>query len=47
MRSVCRRTESPTVPAKGNALDNAMQRLGPEALGLGGALRPRPRPPYI
>ena len=38
---------SPTVPAKGNALDNAMQRLGPEALGLGGALRPRPRPPYI
>ena len=38
---------SSTVPAKGNALDNAMQRLGPEALGLGGALRPRPRPPYI
>ena len=39
--------QSPTVSAKGNALDNAMQRLGPEALGVGGALRPRPRPPYI
>ena len=28
-----------------DALDNAMKRLGPEALG--GAQRPRPRPPYI